>query len=165
MVKLPIKPHHDILPDNYNLSLNRLASLGSKLKKNPLLSDEYNNIIHSYLEQGIVEKVENMGDPGMVHYLPHRAVIREDKETSKVRIVFDASSKSKNEPSLNECLYSGPCMLPAIYDILARFRLGKIGIVSDIQQAFLNVEVAEEHRDLLRFLWYKKFNSVPYFLF
>ena len=80
--------------------------------------------------------------------MPHRAVVRENKDTTKVRIVFDASSKVRDEPSLNDCLYSGPCLLPAIYDILLRFRLGKIGLVSDIKQAFLNIAIAEEHRDL-----------------
>ena len=84
-----------------------------------------------------------------MHYLPHRAVIREDKETTKIRVVYDASARLSNEPSLNECLYSGPCLLPKIFDILLRFRLRSIGLISDVQQAFLNIEVAEEHRDLL----------------
>ena len=73
--------------------------------------------------------------------------------------MFDACSKVRDESSLNDCLYSGPCLLPAIYDILLRFRLGKIGLVSDIEQAFLNIAMAEEHRDLLRFLWYENFDA------
>ena len=99
-----------------------------------------------------METVNSSGEEGMVQYLPHRAVIREDKDTTKVRIVFDASSKVGTEPSLNDCLLSGPCLLPSIYDILLRFRMGKIGIVSDIQQAFHTIEIHPEHRDLLRFL-------------
>ena len=85
--------------------------------------------------------------------------MRENKDTTKVRIVFDASSKVRDKPSLNDCLHSDPCLLPAIYDILLRFRLGKIGLVSDIEQAFLNIAMAEEHRDLLRFLWYENFDA------
>ena len=42
-----------------------------------------------------------------VHYLPHHGVVREDKDTTKLRVVYDASSKSSG-PSLNECLYKGP---------------------------------------------------------
>ena len=38
-------------------------------------------------------------------------------------------------------LLSRPCLLPSIYDILLRFRIGIIGIVSDIQQAFVNIEI------------------------
>ena len=73
--------------------------------------------------------------------------------------MFDACSKVRDELSLNDCLYSGPCLLPAIYDILLRFHLGKIGLVSDIKLAFLNIAMAEEHRDLLRFLWYENVDA------
>ena len=83
--------------------------------------------------------------------MPHRAVVRENKDTTKVRIVFDASSKVRDEPALNDCLYSSPCLLPAIYDILLRLRLEKIAFISDIKQAFLNITIAEEHRDYFAF--------------
>ena len=35
----------------------------------------------------------------------------------------------------------------------------KISLVSDIKQAFPNITIAEEHRDLLRFLWYENFDA------
>ena len=34
-----------------------------------------------------------------------------------------------------------------------RFRLGSIGIIADIRQAFLQISVDPSHRDYLRFLW------------
>ena len=154
--KLPIKKHHEFIPDNYSNSQRRLMSLHNRLLKNEKLCKEYDDIIADYAKNDIIEKVDHEGGEGLVHYLPHRPVIREDRETTKVRIVFDAASKvSKDEPSLNECLYSGPCLLPSLYEILLRFRMGKIGLVSDVQQAFLNIEIDEEHRDLVRFLWFK----------
>ena len=45
--------------------------------------------------------------PGQVHYLPHQPVLREDKETTKIRAACDASCASDG-PSLNDCAYSGP---------------------------------------------------------
>ena len=60
----------------------------------------------------------------------------------------------KNEPSLNDILYSGPCLLLLIEDILLQFLLGRIAVVADIQQAFLQILVNECHRNYLRFLWY-----------
>ena len=78
-----------------------------------------------------------------------------DRETTKTRMVFDASAEiDKNEPSLNDILFRGPCLLPLIEDILLRVRLGRIAIVADIQQAFLQISVNECHRNHLRFLWY-----------
>ena len=160
-VPLPEKPHHELLPDNYNISMSRLLSLKRKLEANPDLLNEYDEIIESYLQEGIIEHAPNeIIDTGKVHYLAHRAVVKEDRETTKVRIVFDASSKTGNNPSLNDCLYSGPCMLPKIPSILSRFRMGKVGLVADIKQAFLNVEVDSEYRDLLRFLWFDRSGKI-----
>ena len=45
-------------------------------------------------------------------------------------------------------------LLPLIEDILLRFRLGRIAVVANIQQAFLQISVNECHRNYLRFLWY-----------
>ena len=72
---------------------------------------------------------------GTVHYLPHYPVIRTEKSTSRVRIVYDASAK-RDGSSLNDCLETGPNTLPQIIDILLRFRLNKIALISDIKQAF-----------------------------
>ena len=41
---------------------------------------------------------------GRVHYPLQRGVLREDRDTAKLRIVFDASAKVINELSLNDIL-------------------------------------------------------------
>ena len=145
----------EILPDNYQLTQCRLKRLKRSLDKNKILLAEYNNIIREYIDEGIVEVVEPddvTHKPGSTHYLPHRAVIRENHSTTKVRIVFDGSAHNENERSINNVLYSGPCLLPLIFGILIRFRIGKIGIVADVKQAFLQIEISEENRNFLRFL-------------
>ena len=66
---------------------------------------EYDSVIKEQERLGIIEKVELGEDkpPGdKIHYLPHQAVMRQDKETTKVRVVNDASAGS-NGPSLNDC--------------------------------------------------------------
>ena len=155
VTKLPFKPDHEPLPDNFAVSEGRLKSLKGRLVSKGILND-YDKIFKYYEQNGIIEQVpanEVAGEVGQVHYLPHRPVIREDKETTKIRAVFDASCKV-NGPSLNECLYSGPNLLARIFDILIRFRLNRIGILADIKQAFLNRAISSEHRNYLRFLWF-----------
>ena len=106
-VSLPWHECHDPLPTNYNLSRRRLTGLLHRLKQNPEILKEYNSIIQNQLEQGIVEVVKDGVSSGMVHYLPHHAVVRHDKDTTKVRVVYDPFAKS-NGPSLNDCLHVGP---------------------------------------------------------
>ena len=106
-VLLPWRECHDPLPTNYDLSRRRLAGLLRRLKQSPVILREYNAIIQTQLERGIVEVVKEDGvSSGTVHYLPHHAVVHCDKDTTKVRVVYDASAKS-NGPSLNDCLHVG----------------------------------------------------------
>ena len=95
-----------------------------------------------------MEKVSEpvSGEVGTVHYLPHHAVISRDKETTKLRIVYDASCKS-NGVSLNDWLYSGPALSQKIMNIILRFRTHRKALAGDIEKAFLNVSVAEEEDD------------------
>lgn len=92
--------------------------------------------------------------PGQTHYLPHQAIIRSDALMTKLRVVFDARAKVKPScPSLNDCTYTGPPLTPGITDILMRFRAHKVGLVVNIEKAFLNIAVDKQQRDLMRFLW------------
>ena len=88
------------------------------------------------------------------HYIPHHAVIRQEAESTKVRIMFDASAKErKGSYSLNECLHKGPPLMPMLFDIVLRYRMYPVALVGDVQKAFHQIEVAVEDRDCLRFLW------------
>ena len=72
------------MPDNYEVSLERLKGL-----------------IQEQLDKRIIETAEQT--TGRAHYLPHYTVVRCDKETTKVRIVYDASAQIKG-PTLNDRL-------------------------------------------------------------
>ena len=74
--------------------------------------EEYDLIIKEYLAEGILEEVKDIHKSESVHYLPHRPVVKENRQTTRVRIVFDASAKYQNQPSLNDILDPGPCLLP-----------------------------------------------------
>ena len=157
---LPWKQKHDLLPDNYESSKDRLISLLRRLQKNPKLLKEYDEVIRNQEEEGIIEKIPEdvIVKPGRIHYLPHHPIIRNDRETTKLRVVHDASSKRVG-PSLNDCLETGPNLLLQIVDILLRFRCYKIGLIADIRKAFLNINIVLEDRDVLRFLWVKDVND------
>ena len=153
-VSLPWKEFRDPLPDNYSLSLSRLQGLLRRLKQDPPILKKYHRIIQEQLETGIVEEVsEEEPTVKAVHYLPHHAVVRRDKSTTKVRIVYDASAKVAGSPSLNDCLLKGPKFNQLIFDILVRFRAYKFALTADLEKAFLMVSVEEADRNVLRFIW------------
>lgn len=55
---------------------------------------------------------------------------------------------------MNDCLHTGPALSEKIMDIILRFRAHRKALAGDIEKAFLNVSVAKEDRDVLRFLWF-----------
>ena len=155
LVHLPWKEQHGLLPDNFENCVARLSSQLKRLRKDPEILKEYDSIIQDQLQSGIIEQVDcaKRPDVGRVHYLPHHGVVRRDALTTKLRVVFHASSRpGSDSPSLNECLYSGPALTPTIFNVILQFREKRIALVGDIKKAFLNVGVAED-RDVLRFLW------------
>ena len=104
------------------------------------------------MTSGIVERVsENENSTGISHYIPHSGVLKEDRKTTKLRVVYEASSKVAEELSLNECLNPGPNVLPLILDVLLRFRMNKIALIGDLEKAVLQISIDPSQRNLLRF--------------
>jgi len=160
-VQWPWKKPTPELPDNFGLSVGRLKSILHRFQSDPDLLKKYDNIIQEQLKNGTIEKVSFESSSLLKHYLPHHPVVTPSKITTKVRIVYDASSKTrKNLNSLNDCLYRGPLLLPDLCGILIRFRLMPIAIISDIEKAFLQFQLQELDRDVTRFLWLKDLNNL-----
>ena len=81
--------------------------------------------------------------------MPHKAVIRQSAQTTKIWIVYDASAKSK----LNDCLETGPSLQNLLWDILVRSRVLPVVLCGDVEKAFLQIQIRENDRDALRFHW------------
>ena len=105
-VTWPWKTDQYILPAKKGLAVGRLKSLLSKLTDKPELIRKYSDIIPDQLENGIIERVTPTQSVGKRHYIPHHAVVKDDKATTKVRIVYDASANSKRttKVSMRVCI-------------------------------------------------------------
>ena len=157
-VKWPWKNEYPDLPENYTLAYGRLKSTIKRLTNNDKnFLDSYDDIINNQLKKGIIEKIDDKHlSNGSVHYIPHHAVMTPSKSTTKIRIVYDASAKSrKGNQSLNECMHRGPVLIEDLCGLLLRFRTNKIALVADIEKAFLQIALQETERDVTRFLWLK----------
>lgn len=155
---LPWRGNHPPLPNNKVGSLRRLASLRNKLERDGLTM-KYGEIIDEQRAQGIVEKADQPS-VGREFYIPHKAVVRPDAESTKLRVVYDASAKAHNGvPSLNDCLHAGPPLQNKLWDVLVRGRFHPVALTGDLQKAFLQVRIREDNRDALRFHWRKDSQS------
>lgn len=104
---LPWKGNHPLLPNNKAGSLRRLVNLRSRLQRMGL-TEEYGQIIEQQKSEGIVEEA-NESPQEKEFYIPHKPVVRIGAESTKLRVVYDASARSNPQaPSLNDCLYAGP---------------------------------------------------------
>ena len=145
------------LKNNYAQAERRLFSLEKKLLEEPSKAKIYQDAINKYVEDGIADEVLaseiKPTEKRPVFYLPHHAVIREDREKIKARIVFDASAKDSNDKSLTSCIEAGPSLQPDLCCMLLRFRKKKIAATSDIEKMFLQIGLREQDRDSHRYLW------------
>ncbi|GFY32203.1 integrase catalytic domain-containing protein [Trichonephila clavipes] len=155
VVELPFRKHWNELSNNISVAKQRFQKLWGRLRRDKTLYTQYKETIQDYLNQGIIEKVNdteiNVHKP--MYYLPHQAIKKEGRVTTSTRIVFDAASHQANELSLNDCLWPGPNLNPNLLDVLINFRLNRVAISSDIRQAFLQICLADKHKDFVRFLW------------
>ena len=153
VAKFPWKDNHPTLPSNRSICEGRARSLARKLSRTPGLMIQYGNIIADQMKRGFIEQVDASYIPQDCHFIPHHPV-RKDSTTTPLRIVYDCSCRqSPTLPSLNDCLQAGPPFINDLCAILLRFRTHSIGIVTDIEKAFLHVHLAEEDRHYTYFVW------------
>ena len=153
---IPWKRDHLELTDNYHQAVQRLKGIENSLKRNEIKQQEYSKAITQYINEGFAEEVEPHNvhkSENKIRYLPHHAVYRRDKSSTKTRIVFDASAKLGQEPSLNDCILQGPALQPNLVSVLIRFRNHPVALMTDIKKMFLQIELAEKDRDVHRYLW------------
>ena len=131
----------------------RLQLVEKKLQKNTQLANAYQGVIDAYLKKEYIRVVPTSEPrPESEWFLPHFPVVRPDRETTKVRIVFDASAQL-NEKSPNTEALPGPKLQSNIFDILVRFRKELEVLVSDVSQMYHQLVLKPKDRPFHRFLW------------
>ena len=87
------------------------------------------------------------------YVMPHHAVLKPDKSTTKLRVVFDASAATTSGKSLNDLLLVGPTIQQSLLSLVLRFRLHKYVLTADIEKMYRQVWVDEADRNLQCILW------------
>ena len=155
IVALPFNNNKTHLSSNEYVALKR-----AQILQRAFLADkEYGNLYAAQIQKleaaDFIEEVTEKHKTGEVlHYLPHRGIRKTDSKTTTLRIVMDASCKSKASAfSLNDCLFTGPNLIVSMATLLLKFRKEKYGCCADIEKAFLNLLIREADRDAMRFFF------------
>ena len=152
IVALPFKQSAKNLGESRQIALKRLMFLEKRFKKNIDLKNKYTDVINNYLELNHMSPIQTTDASGF--YLPHHAVIKESSNTTKLRVVFDASMKSTNGNSLNDNLLVGPTIQDDLFSQLLQFRTYKYVIIGDIEKMYRQFLIREEDRIYQKILWF-----------
>ena len=110
MIPYPWKKDPTSLPDNKAQAVKRLESTERRLARNQEQAAAYDQQMVEMEEMGFARKLskEDMKNyKGPVHYISHHAVIRPEKKSTPVRIMFNSSSVYHGH-KLNDYWRKGP---------------------------------------------------------
>ena len=150
-VALPLKENP--VNTNKDFALRRYSSMKGRFRRNKCFEAQYKEAMKEYIDGEYAEQVKQSEETQNCYYIPHHIVVKEDRVTTKTRLILDGSSTEDNRKSLNDILHKGPALQPKLTSVIMRFRKHKIGINADVQKMYLMISMQEEDRDKLRFFW------------
>lgn len=151
IVRLPFRHKNHDFGDSRSRALRRFYSLQKRLNSDDNLKQEYEKVMQEYIDLGHMSLVS---DPDNGYYMPHHAVIKTSSNTTKVRVVFDASAKASNGFSLNDSLMTGPTIQSKLFNHLLRFRTYSYVVTADIAKMYRQILIHPEDRRFQLIFWY-----------
>ncbi|XP_075162890.1 uncharacterized protein LOC142235523 [Haematobia irritans] len=155
IVTLPFKSFEE-LGNSRNIAMAQFFRMERKLMKTPDVKAQYDQTILEYLELGHMKKIspqEISKTPN--YYLPHHAVIKPDRLTTKLRVVFNASSPSSNKRSLNDNLFTGPILQQDLVLQILKWRFFKYVYSADVTKMYRQILLDKNQTQYQRILFRK----------
>lgn len=113
IVELPVREGIEYLGNTRKVSLKRFQNLERMLMTDRKLKAQYVKFLAEYEELGHMTRIpetEILNSTNATCYLPHHPVFKESSNTTKLRVVFDASANNKDGISLNDKIKCGPVL-------------------------------------------------------
>lgn len=155
MVRLPLASALPDLSDTRRSAIRLLHAMKRRFEADAAFRDLYTSFIKEYESLGHMTEAQPLpiDELPQACYLPHHGVIREASQSTKLRVVFNGSQRTRAGDLLNQCLLVGPNLLPALPDVLLRWRRHKFVIISDVEKMYRQIMVHPDDRNLQRILW------------
>ncbi|XP_070167976.1 uncharacterized protein [Polyergus mexicanus] len=155
IVRLPFKMSPPIDIGNSRFRAEKMVNLlVRKFRDKPELAKEYSDFISEYQRLGhMLPLPMPQDDIEQTFYLPHYGVIRESSSTTRLRVVFNASSVTSNGTSLNDHLHAGPKLQTDLMSVILQWRRHKYVYSSDIAKMYRQILVDPRDINYQRILW------------
>ncbi|GFT85787.1 integrase catalytic domain-containing protein [Trichonephila clavipes] len=140
------------LGNSKDIAIRRLNSLWKRLSRDSSYLSLYAEFLKEYEELGHWERVVESSEPPTHYYIPHHGVLRPEKLTTKLRIVFNGSSPTTTGISLNDILLKGE-VKEDLFETISRFRRHKFAFTTDIQKMYRQILINPDQQDLQRIIW------------
>ncbi|XP_073823930.1 uncharacterized protein [Musca autumnalis] len=156
VVSLPFKPQYE---NGKGLGLSRMRACRqffrneSSLCKKPEFKVIYDNVLEEYESLGHMTEVTQDDEGSSSFYLPHHAVIKPESSSTKVRVVFNASSRSTTGLSLNDTLYPGPILQNDLMLLIIRWRFYRYVFNGDVEKMYRQIWLNEDHTRFQRLVF------------
>ncbi|XP_029167446.1 uncharacterized protein LOC114937947 [Nylanderia fulva] len=154
MVRLPLASPPTTLQDTRRPAEHLLKAMESKGSRDPRFGDLYRSFMQDYEDLQHMKRVNIATTAEKIRcYLPHHGVLKEASTTTKLRVVFNGSQRTRTGNSLNSHLLTGANLLPALTDVLLRWRWHRYVFVTDIEKMYRQILVHPEDCSLQTILW------------
>ncbi|XP_029166209.1 uncharacterized protein LOC114937015 [Nylanderia fulva] len=162
MVRLPLASPPTTLQDTRRPAEHLLKVMESKGSRDPRFGDLYRGFMQEYEDLQHMKRVNIATTAEKIRcYLPHHGVLKESSTTTKLRVVFNGSQRTRTGTSLNSHLLTGANLLPALTDVLLRWRWHRYVFVTDIEKMYRQILVHPEDCSLQTILWcHNKTNEI-----
>nr|XP_049697158.1 uncharacterized protein LOC110370644 [Helicoverpa armigera] len=130
VVPLMLKDHTSSLGDSCRHVSNRFLNLEKRLCTRPEFETEYQDSMEQYKDLGHMQPIDSLSTAQ--YLIPHHCVGRPESTTTRLRVVFDVSSRTTNNYTLINIVHVGPKLQIDIVDLVTKFRLYKIVLTADV---------------------------------
>ncbi|XP_070548332.1 uncharacterized protein [Ptychodera flava] len=155
LIPYPWRKDPSLLPDNRVQAEKKLYATERRLMRNPDHAEAYSSQIKEMVEMQFARKIsdeesESYRDP--VHYIAHHEVLKPEKKSTPLRIVFNSSAMFQGH-CLNDYWMKGPDLLNNLFGVMLRFRENETAVIGDISKMYHRILIPERDQHVHRFLW------------
>ncbi|XP_077270949.1 uncharacterized protein LOC143902120 [Temnothorax americanus] len=155
VVRLPFSKTPTTLSKTRRPAERLLTAMERKFHRDARFGELYRQFMREYedLKHMELATVSPFNENEYGCFLPHHGVFRDSSSSTKLRVVFNGSQETVSGESLNHHLLIGANLLPALADVLTRWRWHRYAFVTDIEKMYRQILIHPDDRTYQCILW------------